>query len=206
MKRSPVYPIGHKFYSFEIISEPYLKDKVWRVDCKCVCGEIRHLRCSEVGKKNRQSCSCQKKILQESWHRKGTLAKNGIKICAKCGEEKTVDNFKSSGYTKDRLKQFCKRCGKDLELRQKYNLSINEYELLLKKQKGLCACCKSNKPNTPKSSNGYFVVDHCHKTNQIRGLLCFNCNTGIGKLGDESKKVLEAYEYLRRFEDAANRK
>jgi hypothetical protein len=43
-------------------------------------------------------------------------------------------------------------------------------------------------------------VDHCHSTGQIRGVLCCECNTGIGKLGDNAEGVRRALAYLERFE------
>jgi hypothetical protein len=42
------------------------------------------------------------------------------------------------------------------------------------------------------------VLDHCHATGKFRGWLCFNCNTSIGKLGDDESGLLRAVEYLRR--------
>jgi len=36
-------------------------------------------------------------------------------------------------------------------------------------------------------------VDHCHETGLVRGLLCFKCNTAIGKLGDTASSVMNAY-------------
>ncbi|GGU95119.1 hypothetical protein GCM10010260_33080 [Streptomyces filipinensis] len=39
-------------------------------------------------------------------------------------------------------------------------------------------------------------VDHCHKTGRVRGVLCFNCNSAIGKLGDNPGPVCRAAAYL----------
>ncbi|MGW3290764.1 endonuclease VII domain-containing protein [Streptomyces sp. NPDC001002] len=39
-------------------------------------------------------------------------------------------------------------------------------------------------------------VDHCHKTGRVRGVLCFNCNSAIGKLGDDPDAVRRAAVYL----------
>ena len=40
------------------------------------------------------------------------------------------------------------------------------------------------------------AIDHDHETGEIRGLLCFQCNTGIGKLGDDESRIWSAYNYL----------
>lgn len=43
-------------------------------------------------------------------------------------------------------------------------------------------------------------LDHCHTSGAFRGWLCTNCNTGLGKLGDNVEGVRRALEYLERFE------
>jgi hypothetical protein len=44
-------------------------------------------------------------------------------------------------------------------------------------------------------------VDHCHETGKARGILCFNCNTSIGKLGDNVYALRRALAYLEAFEE-----
>ena len=64
--------------------------------------------------------------------------------------------------------------------------------MILKKQNNSCAICGTKKPG----GHGTFVVDHCHKTSKIRGLLCNHCNTGLGKLGDNVENLQKAIRYL----------
>jgi hypothetical protein len=54
-------------------------------------------------------------------------------------------------------------------------------------QGGLCKICGKEKR---------LVVDHCHETGQVRGMLCFSCNTGIGQLGDSVDMLKAAIAYL----------
>lgn len=76
------------------------------------------------------------------------------------------------------------------KLKTKYNLSLSEYDNLLKRQNGRCAICSV-------SSNGsVLVVDHCHKTRKVRGLLCAKCNTALGMFGDNLEGVLRVVCYL----------
>jgi len=79
--------------------------------------------------------------------------------------------------------------------RRKFGIEIFQYDELFKKQKGRCAICK--KPQSEFKRK--FALDHCHKTNKIRGLLCTNCNTGIGFLNDNIDNLKNAIQYLRKF-------
>ena len=78
-------------------------------------------------------------------------------------------------------------------LLRRYGLGSGEFEKLLAKQNGVCAICKLP---AGKESNGLLHVDHCHRTGQVRGLLCIKCNTGIGKLGDDAARLITAAQYL----------
>ena len=76
--------------------------------------------------------------------------------------------------------------------RRKFGLEPQDYDNLLKKQNGVCTICgKTNKNKRP------LAVDHNHKTEQIRGLLCDKCNTAIGLLDDNIETCLSVVEYLR---------
>lgn len=56
-----------------------------------------------------------------------------------------------------------------------------------------CAICRA--------ADERLFVDHCHKTNRFRGLLCHTCNTGIGQLGDDPELLRAAANYLERVSD-----
>lgn len=75
-----------------------------------------------------------------------------------------------------------------------YGLEPWDYADILKSQDFRCACCGSLDPRGSKS--GFFVVDHCHATGRVRGLICQTCNQAIGKLGDNIKGVRNALLYL----------
>lgn len=71
-----------------------------------------------------------------------------------------------------------------------YSLTVFEYDLLLANQNGCCAICKKAIESKQLS------VDHDHVTGKVRGLLCNNCNLGLGNFKDDEKFLLNAVQYL----------
>jgi hypothetical protein len=149
-----------------------------------------------------------------------------MKQCSKCGEIKPLSEFAKNNRNVDRLSSHCKICACDTarkwnaanrdrvcglqrrwkannpeKVRQqnkwsrekslkKYNMSVSEYEEMLKEQGGFCAICGG-------SNNGkVLVVDHCHETEEIRGLLCSNCNTALGLIHDDHVVAERMADYL----------
>lgn len=60
---------------------------------------------------------------------------------------------------------------------------------------GKCECCGSG------NRGRGWCVDHDHSTGRIRGILCHQCNTAIGQLGDTLESVLRAVKYLQRNQE-----
>lgn len=81
-------------------------------------------------------------------------------------------------------------------MRLKYGVTPEKYQEMLDSQNGVCAVCKT-KPNFDKWKKR-FVIDHCHVTGRIRGLLCDACNRGIGMLKDDPSILENAIKYLAR--------
>jgi len=79
-------------------------------------------------------------------------------------------------------------------IKRKYNISLEDYDTMLNNQLGKCKICGATESNH-KSSVLY--IDHCHKTNKIRGLLCHHCNYGLGGFRDNIEYLNSAIEYLK---------
>lgn len=77
---------------------------------------------------------------------------------------------------------------------RKYGLTLKCYEKMEKKQKGLCLICKGEEPSKKKK----LVVDHCHSTGKVRGLLCSKCNQGLGYFMDDIQSLKIAIKYLKK--------
>lgn len=66
--------------------------------------------------------------------------------------------------------------------------------MLLEAQDNRCAICGTDEPG---GRGDGFVVDHCHSTGRIRGLLCSACNTGLGLFKDNAETLAKAIKYLK---------
>lgn len=128
------------------------------------------------------------------------LKSNGQKICAHCGEVKSLDSFYLS--TKRGLFSECKQCAakkakspkwrksaSDCRLRSKYGLLREDFDQILLNQQNKCKICGEEFLKTPN-------IDHCHKTGTLRGLLCRQCNQGLGLFKDSPNILISAAAYL----------
>lgn len=85
-------------------------------------------------------------------------------------------------------------------LKKYHNLSLGDYKQMLKLQNGVCAICEIDQDcGTIKGKliKKDFAVDHCHKTLEIRGLLCTKCNLGLGYFKDNILFLERAIKYLK---------
>jgi hypothetical protein len=141
-----------------------------------------------------------------------------MKYCRVCKTDKHFSEFYNSKATLDGKSYRCKSCDKvarqayhkahpervktkhrNNRRRWAYGLEPSAFESLLSSQNGQCAICnvlldqsfgRHHKPNK-------LVVDHCHSTGKVRGLLCTMCNKGIGLLKDDPALIESALLYLK---------
>jgi hypothetical protein len=73
-------------------------------------------------------------------------------------------------------------------LKRKYGITHNDYLQMLDEQEGVCAAC-----GKPPLTGKLLLVDHCHRTGSVRGLLCNRCNILAGFLESDNRKVVETY-------------
>lgn len=71
-----------------------------------------------------------------------------------------------------------------------YGITEEDYLKMLQEQDNSCAICGTKDWDIPH-------IDHNHATGKVRGLLCRECNLGLGKFGDSVELMLEAISYLR---------
>lgn len=127
-----------------------------------------------------------------------------MKRCPRCKRDLPKAEFWRSSKSSDGLQGWCKTCavaakrersqtaeGKRQKAgwsrRSLYGLDPADFDLMVAAQSGVCAICTQ-----PRELH----VDHDHETGRIRGLLCSNCNTALGLLGEDVDVLIAALAYL----------
>lgn len=132
-----------------------------------------------------------------------------MKTCSRCEVEKSLSEYHiDKRYGKPR--SYCKDCQKEMgrkwrinnaekvreanrryalthKLKNKYNLTENEYRLAVDKAAGKCQICRMERK---------LFIDHCHETGKFRGLICSQCNSALGMMEDSIDRLRAAQEYL----------
>lgn len=77
------------------------------------------------------------------------------------------------------------------DIKRHYGMTVDQYHGLLNSQGGVCAICRGQNTNGRR-----YAVDHDHETGTVRGLLCSQCNVGLGMFRDSTSLLTEAISYL----------
>lgn len=174
-----------------------------RAKDKRVCGREG---CSKlVSDKRKQAggkfCSARCQDLQTRTTRKrATAAKREGKKCKHCGKpldaQRTTKEFCGQtcidkfNYAADPEGQ--KARAREWHLMNLYGRTVDDWDMLLASQGGVCAICQQ----PPDPHRRRFAVDHDHETGEVRGLLCGNCNRGIGHFNDDPDLISVAIDYV----------
>jgi len=147
------------------------------------------------------------------------------KKCSRCGKVKPFGEFSKCAANKTGRQSACRVCDheiylrdrtsvlarakkrmqwqenkvryKGMELRRRFGITLEEYNVMLDDQNGVCKICKM--PETREVLPGTIAslsVDHDHATGEVRGLLCSKCNSMLGFCNDSIDILLGAIDYL----------
>ncbi len=176
----------------------------------------KHLRELKKYKKQReqnQSNGCKYVI--------GTLESRALRLkklkyCPRCKKTKSFKDFNKS---KETLSCHCTLCSRELahkydnpekrkekyqlkkeqvlnyNLKRKFGITLEEYNVKLKKQGDKCMICKIS----TKENGKRLAVDHNHTSGSVRDLLCANCNAAIGFLQENVQIAKNALKYITRW-------
>lgn len=147
------------------------------------------------------------------------------RVCTRCEQPKPLSGFHRSGTKKDRLQSRCKVCQAtqakawkkahpertkatskawqsnnvprrfERILRVLYGITVEDWARMFNTQKGLCEICMVGL-----GFDRTTHVDHCHKTGKVRGLLCADCNKGLGAFSDQPEVLRYAALYVERHQ------
>lgn len=145
------------------------------------------------------------------------------KTCSRCEGIKSTKDFGKDASKPDRLSIYCYTCvrtinkakrsqesynpkrranahkyakqNREWRLKTKYGITIQQYEEMFDAQDRKCGICETNKSDT----QGAFVIDHCHATGEIRGILCSYCNKSLGMFKDSVDTLNKAVVYLNKI-------
>jgi hypothetical protein len=81
-------------------------------------------------------------------------------------------------------------------LRKNYKMTLEEYQKIFKDQNGKCAICQEIGFAMRENQRQLVVIDHCHSSGKVRGLLCHNCNRALGLFKDKINNLENAIRYL----------
>jgi hypothetical protein len=84
---------------------------------------------------------------------------------------------------------------RNTDLLYKFGISLKAYNLIFDLQRGCCLGCGTHQSQLERS----LAVDHDHKTNKVRGLLCTRCNLILGHVDDSIEILHRLAIYLKRF-------
>lgn len=159
----------------------------------CECGtpvaRVKIKRCKECNRKYR-ALSDDEKARRKGIRKKYKAEyyeKNKKRISERCAKQR------------QRLKKQDPHALKKREfsyfLRWKYKMEVEQYDEMFTRQGGCCAIC-GYKPDKFAEKENKLYVDHNHKTDRVRGLLCMNCNSALGHLNEDLTIIKKAIEYI----------
>lgn len=136
------------------------------------------------------------------------------KTCTGCKKLKPRTDFYGHPATRSKLHSRCKECFKSSlktsrlnpdhkkrwaeyqwrsVLRRLYGIEQEDYENFLLAQNNICAICGNN---TGSARTSKLHVDHDAETGKVRGLLCSQCNNGLGRFHDSPDLLRKAANYI----------
>lgn len=124
----------------------------------------------------------------KSWREKNkstpkVLPDNGY--CYMCHKTKSIEFFGLRQNTVKGYNSRCLECDAKYQRAKRYGLTQDELEELL--SPGRCEICGGEEE---------LIIDHCHNTGEVRGILCSECNHGLGKFKDSQTLLRNAVDYL----------
>lgn len=144
------------------------------------------------------------------------VSRKGVKICRECYfvkerpskgdkvlQKQQRKDYKSRYYQANKEKISIRNKNKIIPpekqfsyyIKSKYGISFIEYKNLLSISGYCCEICGTKEPENAKNKDK-LCIDHCHNSNEIRGVLCRNCNSALGMFKENIEVIKQSLKYL----------
>ena len=145
-----------------------------------------------------RECSL-KRLAKRAADRKKAARQAAMPPCEVCGSSippgtHAATRVCSESCQTERRRLYWKNRLSGRRRRQLFGVTPEHYAEMLAAQGNACAICRADKPG----GIGTWHVDHCHETDVVRGLLCSDCNLGLGLFKDNTESMYAAIAYLQR--------
>lgn len=166
----------------------------WSSNCK-LCGKLKVYKTEQGFKKGLGKCcmSCANSIKMGGIGFKHVV--DNMTMCGRCNKNLPVENFLHN-KKQNKYYSYCKACHnlasakyyQKVQKYSRYNMTKEDYDNMLLSQDNKCYTCKEELIDPH--------IDHSHKTNKVRGLLCHNCNCALGFVKDKTEILQNLINYL----------
>ncbi|WP_081618320.1 MULTISPECIES: endonuclease VII domain-containing protein [unclassified Thioalkalivibrio] len=131
------------------------------------------------------------------------------RTCKVCQSEKPLApeffrlgfNKAKNGVKRPTYRKTCRSCEREATRKHVFKstrgITVEERDSLLEAQGGCCAACGATEPGGKKG----WHVDHCHKSGEIRAVLCATCNIALGQVDDSIERLENLINYLKRHKE-----
>lgn len=135
-----------------------------------------------------------------------TRERDGKVWCPKCQELKVPDNFRRNNpervkRTGSIFRAHCIECERESSrkrhYKRRYGITEEQKFQLINIQGNKCSCCGNEFDDTPR---GRPVVDHCHKSGNVRDILCDRYNTALGWVQEDIELCENLIEYIKKHQ------
>ena len=196
---------GCRFGRWEVLSlgEPRIRisdgKKVIRWDCLCECGAKSLVETAKLVHNKSKGClQCSRwggHILKTPEQKREDHNKYLVEVWNPANRDKIAEStskYNAKVYTTDRRYAS--------NLKEKFGITLEDYEVMMYSQNGCCAICgRSESEATERTKR--LCVDHDHDTGKIRSLLCHKCNKALGLFRESPQLLQKAVDYLLKYQE-----
>ena len=140
---------------------------------------------------------CKKCGEPKAWVKDASSVRGYRFKCVPCRKATCAANYYSRSPEERKeiyLKNYDPEKQRRIMLKSKFGITLEQWDEIYERQGGVCWMCGHDGKGIHKWNR--LMVDHCHSTGEVRGLLCHHCNAGLGHFKDDPLLLQRAMDYL----------